>query len=112
MNMKNVIAALAVLLIVALTWMIPADTVSAAKQPKSNICHVTDPGAMPFASGHVVTVSQNACVAHCQNHGGDQRIEDGACAFQFPMSNTCIVNSQAPVFCSVERCLALCNFDL
>jgi hypothetical protein len=83
--MKTVIAALAVLTIVALTWMIPAETVTAAKEPKSTICHVTDPGALPFASGHVITVSQNACKAHCQNHGGDQTIGDNSCAFQFPM---------------------------
>ncbi len=105
--MKNVIAALAVLLIVALTWMIPADTVSAAKEPKSTLCHVTDPGALPFASGHVITVSQNACTAHCQNHG-DHTIGDGSCALQFPMDNACIVKSPQP-FCSAARCEATCN---
>ena len=109
MNMKTVIAALAVLLIVALTWIIPADTVTAAPEPKSTLCHITDPSALPFASGHVITVSQNACAAHCQNHG-DQTIGDGSCAFQFPMDNTCIVNSGNPKFCSVARCEVTCNF--
>jgi hypothetical protein len=92
-----------------LTWMIPAETVTAAKEPKSTICHVTDPGALPFASGHVITVSQNACKAHCQNHGGDQTIGDNSCAFQFPMDDACIVNSGAPNFCTPARCEATCD---
>ncbi len=110
MNMKTLITTLAVLsAIVALTWMIPTDTVTAAPEPKSTLCHITDPGSVPFASGHVITVSQNACTAHCQNHGGDQTIGDGACALVFPMDNVCIVNSLAPLFCTAARCEATCN---
>ena len=107
--MKTIIAALVVLLIVAAAGMIPTDTVMAAKEPKATLCHVTDPGALPFASGHVITVSQNACSAHCQNHDGDQVIGDGLCALQFPMDNACIVNSGDPAFCSAARCEDLCN---
>lgn len=118
---------LIVALSIAMFWASPAAPVSAAYEasetqtsmpqaplPKLAICHITDPGAVPLGTGKVINVSQNACVAHCTNHVGvgpvgDQVIGDGACAFAFPDSNQCVVNSPLSATCTVDRCIALCG---
>ncbi len=76
---------------------------------KVEVCHVTDPDAVPFAAGHVIEINRNACEAHCTNHG-DHALIDGACAAAFPSFGTddCIVNSNDPD-CSVDRCIVFCE---
>ena len=87
-------------------------TIDAQAQPagKVAVCHVTFPNDSPNASGHVIEISRNACVAHCTNHG-DQVLADIDCAdiFPFGQDEECIVNSLNPTVCTVDRCIEFCN---
>ncbi len=83
-----------------------------ADEHKVTICHVQPTPAnqdLTFAEGRVISINRDSCVDHCIDHGGDHVLADGACAFAFSGEKTCIVNSLNPTFCSVERCIILCE---
>jgi hypothetical protein len=76
------------------------------------ICHVPPKPKQtePFASGRIITIPREDCYDHCNDHGGDHAMFDGACAAAPFDEKTCIVNSPEPE-CSSDRCLAVCATD-